>query len=115
MAAVLDSCSSSMDDIKKFITESKKIKINVLGPSINESNVDFSVNDNGDIRFGLGSIRGLGEIAIENVVKEIIKAREIWGGSAFKNIYDFLEIVDVQISKAVFEVLCKSGAFDDIL
>ena len=50
--------------------ECKRMGVNVLGPDVNESYYKFSVNKNGEIRFGLGAIKGVGEGAVETIVKE---------------------------------------------
>ena len=63
MSAVL---THNLSDIKKitfFIEECKRLKIPVLGPDVNESDIHFMVNDKGEIRFGLGAIKGMGENA----------------------------------------------------
>ena len=87
--------------------ECKKMHIKVKGPDANESFVEFGVNKQGDIRFGLAAIKGVGE----NVVKAIIKARE--DGGPFQSIYDFVERVPAgTVNRRVFESLALAGAFD---
>ncbi|HER10173.1 MAG TPA: DNA polymerase III subunit alpha [Bacteroides sp.] len=107
MAAVL---SRNITDIKKiglFMDECRRMGISVLGPDVNESNVRFTVNDNGDIRFGLGAIKGVGE----NAVKSIIEERRRSG--PFRDIYDFVERNDLrQVNRKNLEGLVIAGALD---
>ncbi len=109
MAAVL---SRNLSDIKKittFMDECRRMGLQVLGPDVNESNYKFSVMPNGDIRFGLGAIKGMGENAAAN----IIETRNHEG--KFKNIYDFMERVNLQtVNKKNLESLVLAGAFDNI-
>ena len=106
MAAVL---SRNLSDIKKlttFMDECRAMKIQVLGPDVNESFAMFGVNKKGDIRFGLSAIKGVGV----NVVADIVKAR---AGEPFKDIYDFVERVPVGVvNRRTLESLALAGAFD---
>jgi DNA polymerase-3 subunit alpha len=107
MAAVL---SRNISDIKKitlFMDECKRMGMNVLGPDINESSLKFTVNKNGNIRFGLGAIKGMGEAAVNAVVEE----REARG--PFKNIFEFIERVNLAaVNKKSLEAMAMAGAFD---
>jgi DNA polymerase III subunit alpha len=107
MAAVL---SNNMNDIKQvtfFMDEAKRMGLKVLGPDVNESYFDFVVNKKGEIRFGLGAIKGMGSSPSDAIVKE----RSEKGN--FNDLYDFFERVDYkQLNKRCFEALGKSGAFD---
>ncbi len=106
MAAVL---SRNLNDISKlsvFMDECKAMKIQVLGPDVNESFSSFGVNKQGDIRFGLSAIKGVGI----NVVSEILKAR---GDKPFADIFDFVERVPAGvINRRTLENLAVAGAFD---
>ncbi len=108
MAAVL---SRNFTDIKKitiFMDEARRMGMSVLGPDINESKLKFNVNKDSDIRFGLGAIKGVGEAAVLKIVEE----RELKG--PFKNIYDFVERVNLsQVNKKNLEALATAGAFDN--
>jgi DNA polymerase-3 subunit alpha len=84
----------------------KKNGIKVLNPDINESDSKFTVNKNGEIRFGLGGIKGFGD----NIVKAILAEREENG--AFADIYDFVERMSGIVNRKAFESLLHSGAFD---
>ena len=107
MAAVL---SNNMNDIKSvtfFMDECKRMGLKVLGPDVNESTFDFAVNKNGEVRFGLGAIKGMGSGPSDAIVKERAKS------GTFKDIHDFFERVDYkQLNKRCFDALGKSGAFD---
>jgi DNA polymerase-3 subunit alpha len=107
MAAVL---SRNISDIKKitlFMDECKRMGMNVLGPDINESYLKFTVNKNGNIRFGLGAIKGMGEAAVNAVIGE----REAHG--PFKSVYEFIERVNLSaVSKKSLESMAMAGAFD---
>ena len=105
-AANLSKNLSNMDEIKKIMDDCKKSRIKVLNPDINESGARFSVNRNGDIRFGLGGIKGFGD----NIVKVLIEDREQNG--PFADIWDFAERLAGVINKKALESLLYSGAFD---
>ena len=109
MAAVL---SRNISDIKKitiFMDECKRMGIQVLGPDVNESAYKFTVSPNGDIRFGLGAIKGVGENAVANII-EVRKS-----GGKFKDVFDFAERVNLQtVNKKNFEALAVAGAFDGL-
>ncbi|MDY0349089.1 MAG: DNA polymerase III subunit alpha [Tenuifilaceae bacterium] len=108
MAAVL---SRNLSDIKKitlFMDECRRMGAQVLGPDVNHSNYKFTVMDNGDIRFGLGAIKGVGEGAVINII-ETRKA------GSFKDVYDFVERVNLQtVSKKNIENLVLAGALDNL-
>ncbi|HSV87762.1 MAG TPA: DNA polymerase III subunit alpha [Bacteroidales bacterium] len=107
MAAVLTNNFSDIKKITQMMEECHRQKILVLGPDINESQLNFVVNSKGEIRFGLGAIKGVGETAVEAIVEE----REANG--AFKNIFDFARRVNLRnVNKRVFESMARAGAFD---
>src|SRR6056297_1001628 len=109
MAAVL---SRNFTDIKKitiFMDEAKRMGISVLGPDINESRLKFNVNKEGNIRFGLGAIKGVGESAVIKIIEERSE------NGPFQDIYDFVERVPLtQINKKTIEALATAGAFDNL-
>ena len=105
-AANLTKNLSNMDEIKKIMDDCKKNGIKVLNPDINESDSKFTVNKQGEIRFGLGGIKGFGE----NIVKAILADREENG--PFADIYDFVERMSGVVNRKGFEALLHSGAFD---
>lgn len=107
MAAVLTHSQSNLDKVTFFIEECRKQSIEVLGPHVNESGIYFEVNEKGEIRFGLGAIKGAGEAAVEAVIQE----RDAHG--PFKDIFEFAKrMVQRSVNKKTIEVLALSGAFD---
>ncbi len=108
MAAVL---SRNISDIKKitlFMDECRRMGIQVLGPDVNESNYKFTVNQNGDIRFGLGAVKGVGENAVINIVQE---RKE---NGPYKDIFNFVERVSLNtVNRKNIEALALAGAFDN--
>lgn len=107
MAAVL---SNNMNDIKSvtfFMEECKRMKLNVLGPDVNESYYKFSVNQDYAVRFGMGAIKGVGHGA----VKTIISHRK--ESSNYKSIFDLAKRIDLRAAnKKAFENLALAGGFD---
>ncbi len=107
MAAVLTHNFSEIKKITFMMEECQRQQIAVLGPDVNESTFNFVVNNKGEIRFGLGAVKGVGEGAVENIVEE----RETNG--SYKSIFDFAKRVNLRnVNKKVFESLAKAGAFD---
>ena len=107
MAAVMSRSLDDITEITKLMNECKALGINVLGPDINQSRKRFSVDDNGNIRFGLGAIKGLGESAVEAILVEREK------NGHFKNIFDFVQRVSIPaVKRSGLENLALSGALD---
>ena len=107
MAANLTVEKDDIVTVTKYMDECKALKISVLEPDVNESELNFTVNANGDIRFGLGGIKGVGEGAVEAIIRE----RKEHG--RYKNLFDFLERVNLQAcNRKTVESLLLSGAFD---
>ncbi len=108
MAAVL---SRNISDIKKitiFMDECRRMDIEVLGPDINDSELKFTVNKSGKIRFGLGAIKGVGENAVEKIIEERNR------NGSFKSIFDFAERVNLHsVNKRSLEAMAAAGAFDE--
>jgi len=108
MASVMSNNINNTTSITMFMEDCKSIGVDVLGPDVNESHYKFSVNEKGQIRFGLGAIKGIGEGPSEAITRERENGR-------FKNIYDFLErIPSSQMNKRVAESLVIAGAFDEL-
>jgi DNA polymerase-3 subunit alpha len=107
MAAVLN---NELGDIKQvnFMTEEcKRMKINVLGPDVNESEYEFSVNEKGEIRYGMGGIKNVGEAAVAGIVAE----REANG--KFKDFGDFvMRVADKGLNVRALESMGMAGCFD---
>lgn len=109
MAAVLTHSQSNIEKITFFLEECKRMGLAVKNPDVNESSVNFSVNKKGDIRYGMGAVKGVGEAAVEVLVEERKK------GGPFKDIYDFMRRVSLRVvNKRVMESLVYAGAFDSL-
>ena len=107
MAAVLSRNISNITEITKFMDECKAMGIQVLGPDVNESNLKFTVNPDGNIRFGLGAVKGVGEGAVQCIMNE----RQENG--PFKGIFDFVQRVNLNTcNKKNVESLALAGGFD---
>lgn len=107
MAAVMTSGLTENKRVTQLIEECRRMGIAVLAPDINESDINFSVNQHGEIRFGLGAIIGMGAAASSAIIDE----RNEHG--PFKDIFDLLSRVDLKsINRKSIEVLVKSGALD---
>ncbi len=105
-AANLTQNISNMTEMKEIMADCKKNKISVLSPDVNESDRHFSVNKKGDIRFGLGGIKGFGS----NVTDAIIAERT--NNGPFKDLFDFVERLASVLNRKSFECLVYSGALD---
>ena len=109
MAAVMTSGQKDIKRVTELMDDCRKHGIEILPPSVNESERDFSVNSKGQIRFGLQAISGMGEAAAESIISE----REEHG--PYKNIFDFLERIDIRtVNRNNLEVMVKAGAFDGV-
>ncbi|WP_108804967.1 DNA polymerase III subunit alpha [Aquimarina sp. Aq107] len=110
MAAVL---SNNMNDIKQvtfFMEECKRMKLDVLGPDVNESYRKFSVNKDGAVRFGMGAIKGVGTGAVATIVEN----RKEDG--PYRSIFDMAKRIDLRAAnKKAFESLALAGGFDSFL
>ena len=110
MASVL---THNMNDIKKvtfYMEECKRMHLTVLGPDINESVHKFNVNKKGEVRFGLGAIKGVGEGAVENIINERSE------NGYFNSIYSVTKRVELRsVNKRTLENLALAGAFDSFV
>lgn len=107
LTSVLNNRITNIDEIKNYVTYAKSEKINILPPDINKSETMFSCNKNGEIRFGLAALKGVGI----NVIDTIIAERNANG--EFKSIVDFVNRFDSTVlNKRCLESLILSGAFD---
>ena len=127
MAATLNSFLGNLDKIPQYIDECRSLGIEILKPDINKSNTKFTVENVSmgtgtdetfvskrnvpnatKIRFGLGSIKNVGTVPVENIVKEREKS------GSYKSFTDFCErIADEAVNKKCIESLIKAGAFDE--
>ncbi len=106
LTAVLNNRITNLDEVKKYTAFAKKEGIEVLAPDINKSRTYFKT-ENGNIRFGLAALKGVGS----TVIDEIIKERE--NGGEFKSFEDFISRATIPVlNKRVLESLIVSGAFD---
>lgn len=106
MSAVLNN-AGSIEKITFFMEECKRMGIKVLGPDINESLKGFAVNKAGEIRFGLGGLKGVGEAAVESIIEERNK------GGHFADIFEFIRRINQRtVNKKTLENLAYAGAFD---
>ena len=108
MASVMSNNINNTSQITMFMEDCKSMGVDVLGPDVNESQYEFAVNEKGQIRFGLGAIKGIGEGPSESIVATRKEGR-------FTDIFDFFQrIPSGQINKRVVESLVLAGAFDEI-
>ncbi|MCC6459161.1 MAG: DNA polymerase III subunit alpha [Saprospiraceae bacterium] len=109
MASVLTHSQGNIDKTTFFLEECRRMGLDVKGPDINESGVNFSVNKKGTIRYGMGAIKGVGEAAVEAMIEERRK------NGPFVNIFDFMRRINLRtVNKKVMECLAFAGAFDEI-
>ena len=106
MAAVLNH-AGSIEKITFFMEECKRMGLKVLGPDINESLQSFAVNSKGEIRIGLGGLKGVGEAAVETIIEEREK------NGTYNSIFDLIKRVNQRtVNKKSLESLAMSGTFD---
>ena len=107
MAANLTVHKDDIKEVTKLMDECRVLGLGVLEPDVNESELNFTVNQKGAIRFGLGGIKGVGEGAAEAIISEREK------NGKYTNIFDFLERVNLQsCNRKTIENLAKAGAFE---
>ncbi len=107
MAANLTVHKDDIKEVTKLMDECRALGLSVLEPDVNESELSFTVNSKGDIRFGLGGIKGVGEGAAEAIITEREK------NGKYTGIFDFLERVNLQsCNRKTIENLAQAGAFE---
>ena len=107
MAAIMSRRRDQITEITKLMDECKAMGIATLGPDVNESYEKFGVNHHGEIRFGLGAIKGMGDSAALAIIEEREK------NGPFKDIYDFAQRISFSsVNRKAFESLALSGGFD---
>ena len=107
MAAILTNHMKDIKGITPLMEECKRMGVKVLGPDVNESFYKFAVNKKGEIRFGLGAIKGVGKAAVEAIVDE---RKENGNYSCFD---DFVKRIDLRsANKRTLESIALSGGFD---
>ena len=109
MAADMSRNLDDITEITKLMSECKDLGISALGPDINQSRQKFSVDDDGNIRFGLGGIKGLGEAAVESIIAERNH------GGPYLSVFDFVQRVNLQaLKRSGLESLVLSGALESV-
>ena len=107
MAANLTNEKDNIEKVTYFLEECKRMGVKVLGPDVNDSSVDFDVNKHGEIRFGLGGIKGTGEAATASIIEDRVK------NGIFHDIFEFAERMNLRtVNKKTFEALANAGGFD---
>ena len=107
MAAIMSRRKDDIKETTKLMDECRAMKIETLGPDVNESYQKFGVNKKGQIRFGLAAIKGMGNNAAEAIIQERQK------NGPYKDIYDFVQRIDLSsVNRGSMEALVLSGAFD---
>ena len=110
LAANLTNEFGNSNKVATFLEDCRKLKIDILPADVNNPSVDFDVDSESKIRFGMAAIKNVGKTAIE----EIIKSKEKLGRN-FKSIFDFCANLDTRIvNKRTLESLVLAGAFDSI-
>src|SRR5690606_7381434 len=109
MAAVLSADMQNTDKVVTLIEECREMKLPLIVPDVNVGAYNFTVNSKGEIVYGLGAIKGLGE----GPINAIIRARE--EGGPFTSLLDFCKRVDLRtVNKRALEALIKAGALDNL-
>lgn len=109
LAATMSADMEKTDKVVTFIEECRSMKLNLLPPDVNSGGFQFTVDDDNNIIYGLGAIKGLGEGPIEN----IIAARD--SGGPFKDLFDFCARVDSRkVNKRALDAIIRSGAADNL-
>ena len=107
MAAVLSNNLNNIDEITKFMDDCRRSGMKILGPDVNESYTKFTVNKDGNIRFGMAGIKGIGIGAVNSIIEERRN------NGPFNDIFNFMERVpSTSVNKKGIEALAYSGAFD---
>ena len=110
MATVLSRNLNDIKEVTAYLTECKSMGIAVLGPDVNASMIRFSTSKNGDIRFGLAAIKGVGEAASQAIVKERLD------NGPYKSIYDFMERTNFSVvNRKCLESIVYAGGFDSLI
>lgn len=106
MAAVLNH-AGSIEKITFFMEECRRMGLKVLGPDINESKKGFAVNQRGEVRVGLGGLKGVGEAAVEGIIAERVK------GGPYATMFDLIKRINQRtVNKKTLESLAYAGGFD---
>jgi DNA polymerase-3 subunit alpha len=109
VTAVLSCDLDKTDKVTVGVLDAKSIGLVILPPDVNSSDYRFSIAGSMTVRYGLGAIKGLGQGAVE----EIIRARAL---GRFKSITDFVSRIDQsKVNRRSLEALLYAGAFDGLI
>ena len=109
MAAVLSSDMDNTDKVVTLIDECNTMKLKVLPPNVNTCEYKFKSNGEDEIFYGLGAIKGVGEGALESVIKERAE------NGLFRDVFDFCRRIDARkLNRRVLEALIRAGALDGL-
>ena len=107
MASVLSNNMNDITQVTFFMEECRRMGLQVLGPDVNESKSGFTVNSQGEIRFGMAAIKGAGTAAVEEIIKERIS------NGPYRNVFEFAKRVNTRtLNKRSMEALAMAGSFD---
>jgi DNA polymerase-3 subunit alpha len=107
MAALLTTNLGNVDNLTAYLDECRRMGLRVLGPDVNESGLNFAVNKNKEIRFGLKALKGMGDAAADSLLTERTE------NGPYSNIFDFIKRVNLRtVNKSSMEALAQGGAFD---
>ena len=107
IASVLTHNKNDIGKLNFFLREAKRMNIKVLGPDVNESDLNFTVNGDGHIRFGLSALKGVGEGPVEEIIRERANGR-------FISIFDMTKRLSLRsVNKKCMESLAQGGALDE--
>src|SRR5258708_27125764 len=96
-----------IEKISFLMEECKRMGLKVLGPDSNESKKGFAVNQRGEVRVGLGGLKGVGEAAVEGIIEERVK------GGPYKSMFDLIKRINQRtVNKKTLESLAYAGGFD---
>jgi DNA polymerase III subunit alpha len=107
MAAVLTNNQGNIEKVSFFLEECQRMNLDVKGPDVNESQLNFSVNKKGVIRYGMGAVKGVGESALMSIITERKQ------NGPFENVFDLVRRINLRtVNKKVLECLTFGGALD---
>ncbi len=107
MAALLTANLGTVDNLTMYLDECRRMGLRVLGPDVNESGLNFAVNPNKEIRFGLKALKGMGDAAADSLLAELKE------NGPYTSIFDFVKRVNLRtVNKSSMEALAQGGAFD---
>jgi len=107
MASVLTHNKSDISKVTFFLRECKRMELDVLGPDVNESHLNFTVNQKGQIRFGMSALKGVGEGPVEAL---LLERKE---NGPFKNIFEMVRRLNLKaVNKRIMESMALGGGFD---